>query len=209
MDAVAAVIVDIVGSRALPDRAGAQASVLDAFARAERGAPVVRPLAATVGDEFQGVYADLAAALRVTTLAALALPDGIEVRCGIGLGEVVDVAGDISDGSAWWRAREAIDEAHRREDAGEAAVRAWCVGGAGDDAVMASAVLLLRDHVVARMKARERRIAAGLIEGRTQAQLAAAESISQAAVSQSAHRSGAIALREALESLGATGGPAR
>ncbi|WP_062298771.1 SatD family protein [Demequina maris] len=202
MDRVAAVIVDIVRSRELHDRAGAQAAVLEAFVRAERDAAPLRPLGATVGDEFQGVYVDLAAALRVTTLAALILPDGIEVRAGIGLGEVVDVDGDISDGSAWWRAREAIDEAHRREDAGQAAVRAWCVGASGDDAIMASAVLLLRDHVLSRMKSRERRIAAGLIEGRTQAQLAAVESISQAAVSQAAHRSGAIALREALEAVG-------
>lgn len=201
MDGVAAVIVDIVRSRALPDRAEAQAAVLGAFALAERDASVVRPVAATVGDEFQGVYAGLGDALRVTTLASLALPDGIEVRTGIGLGEVVDVDGDISDGSAWWRAREAIEEAHRREDVGEGSVRGWCVGGGSDDAVMASSVLLLRDHVVSRMRARERRIAAGLIAGELQSGIAARESISQAAVSQAAHRSGAIALREALENL--------
>lgn len=201
MDGVAAVIVDIVRSRALPDRAEAQAAVLGAFALAERDASVVRPVAATVGDEFQGVYAGLADALRVTTLASLVLPDGIEVRTGIGLGEVVEVDGDISDGSAWWRAREAIEEAHRRENAGEGSVRGWCVGGESDDAVMASSVLLLRDHVVSRMRARERRIAAGLIAGELQSGIAARESISQAAVSQAAHRSGAIALREALENL--------
>ncbi|MDN4476844.1 SatD family protein [Demequina sp. SYSU T00192] len=203
MDRVAAVIVDIVRSRALADRTAAQRFVLEAFTRAERDARVVKPLGATVGDEFQGVYADSAAALRVTTLAALTLPEGIEVRVGIGLGEVTEVDGDISDGSAWWRAREAIDEAHRREGAGAPAVRGWSVGGPGDDAVMTSAVLLLRDHVLGRMKARERRIAAGLLEGDQQSVIAARESISQAAVSQSAHRSGGIALREALDTLDA------
>ncbi|WP_082097368.1 SatD family protein [Demequina silvatica] len=197
MDAVAAVIVDIVRSRALADRAGAQEAVLDAFARAERSADVVRPLGATVGDEFQGIYASLADAIRVTTVAALVLPDEVEVRAGIGLGEVVAVEGDISDGSAWWRAREAIEEAHRREDAG-GEVRAWCVGGSGDHGGMASSTLLLRDHVLGRMKARERRIAAALLEGERQSEIAARESISQAAVSQAAHRSGAIALRDAL-----------
>jgi hypothetical protein len=208
MEHVAAVIVDIVRSRALPDRALAQSQVLEAFARAERDAHAVRPLAATVGDEFQGVYRTLADALRVTTLATLVLPDGLEVRSGIGLGEVVEVEGDISDGSAWWRAREAIDEAHRREDAGESAVRAWCVGGAGQDGPMASAVLLLRDHVLARMKARERRIAAAVLEGEPQAAIATRESITQAAVSQNAHRSGAVALREALAALEARAGSA-
>ncbi|SEI94078.1 SatD family protein [Demequina mangrovi] len=201
MDHVAAVIVDIVRSRALADRAAAQSAVVDCFARAEQGAGVIGSLRATVGDEFQGVYASLADAIRVTTLAALTLPEEVEVRAGIGLGEVVEVEGDISDGSAWWRARDAIDEAHRREDAGESAVRAWCVGGPGDDAGMAASVLLLRDHVLSRMKARERRIAASLLEGERQSDIAARESISQAAVSQAAHRSGAVALREALEAL--------
>ncbi|WP_062385443.1 SatD family protein [Demequina iriomotensis] len=201
MDTVAAVIVDIVRSRELADRAAGQAAVLEAFAVAERGLTPVRPLGATVGDEFQGVYARLADAVRVTTLAALTLPEGVEVRAGIGLGEVVEVEGDISDGSAWWRARDAIDEAHRREDAGQTAVRAWCVGGLGDDAGMTSSVLLLRDHVLGRMKARERRIAAGVIRGDRQSDIAARESISQAAVSQAAHRSGAVALREALVTL--------
>lgn len=201
MDAVAAVIVDIVRSRELADRAAAQAAVTGAFSRAERDVSVVRPLAATVGDEFQGVYASVADAIRVTALAALVLPEDLEVRAGIGLGEVVEVDGDISDGSAWWRAREAIEEAHRREDAGESSVRSWCVGGAGDDDGMTAAVLLLRDHVLSRMKARERRIAAALLEGDTQSAIAARESISQAAVSQAAHRSGAVALRGALDGL--------
>lgn len=205
MKHVAAVIVDIVRSRELDDRAKGQSAVLAAFARAERLVAPVRPLDATVGDEFQGVYARLADAMLVTTVSALALPDGVEVRAGIGLGEVTEVEGDISDGSAWWRAREAIDEAHRREDAGESAVRAWCVGGPGDDAGMAPPVLLLRDQILSRMKARERRIAAALIEGDRQADIAARESISQAAVSQAAHRSGAIALREALEALTGAG----
>ncbi|MDN4478528.1 SatD family protein [Demequina lignilytica] len=206
MDAVAAVIVDIVRSRELRDRAAAQDAVLAAFARAEAAAEVLRPLRATVGDEFQSVYATPADAIRVTALAALVLPDGVEVRAGIGLGEVVDVDGDISDGSAWWRARDAIEEAHRREDAGEGSVRSWCVGGDGEDVSMTVAVLLLRDHVLDRMKARERRIAAALLEGDTQSAIASRESISQAAVSQAAHRSGAVALREALDGL--TGGVA-
>ncbi|WP_062303775.1 SatD family protein [Demequina subtropica] len=201
MEHVAAVIVDIVRSRELKDRVAGQAAVLEAFADAERDVSAVRPLGATVGDEFQGVYRTVADAIRATTLAVLALPDEVEVRTGIGLGEVVEVEGDISDGSAWWRARDAIEEAHRREDAGQTAVRAWCVGGPGDDAGMTSSVLLLRDHVLGRMKARERRIAAGVIRGERQEAIAARESISQGAVSQSAHRSGAIALREALGQL--------
>jgi DNA-binding CsgD family transcriptional regulator len=55
--------------------------------------------------------------------------------------------------------------------------------------------------VVHRMKARERRLAAGLLQGRTQAELASQEGISQSAVSQSLQRSGASALRAGLDAL--------
>lgn len=201
MDHVAALIVDVVRSRDLRDRAAAQAAVLQAFADAEESVSAIRPLVATVGDEFQGVYRHAGDAVRVATVVALTLPEGLEVRVGLGVGEVVEVDGDISDGSAWWRAREAIEEAHRREDAGQGSVRAWCVSGDGETGAMVSSVLLLRDHVLARMKARERRIGAALLAGESQAQIATRESISQGAVSQSAHRSGAIALREALDVL--------
>ena len=160
MSPAVAVIVDIVRSRDLPDRARAQRAVLDAFAAAEEGTDVTRGLWATVGDEFQAVYPNAETALRVTTLAMLLLPAGIAVRCGFGSGEAIEIADGVADGSAWWRAREAIDEAHRREDTGQRAVRSWHVGGEGHDGDMISAFLQLRDHIVGRMKVRERRIAA-------------------------------------------------
>ncbi|WP_169746512.1 SatD family protein [Demequina phytophila] len=196
-----AVIVDIVGSRRLLDRRGAQIGVLEAFMSAEHATRPLVPLGATVGDEFQAVYVDVESAVRVTTLAALLLADDVEFRVGIGIGEVVQIDGDISDGSAWWRAREAIDEAHRRERAGEASVRSWCVGDGERHAFEVCAVLLLRDHILSRMKARERRIAAQVLLGDNQVAIAVREGISQAAVSQSAHRSGAISLREAIGAL--------
>lgn len=175
--------------------------MLEAFAAAERGVTVTRGLWATVGDEFQAVYPDIPSALQVTTVAALLLPAGVEVRCGIGSGEAVEIGEGVADGSAWWRAREAINEAHRREDAGAHSLRTWHVGDVGHDGDMISAFLQLRDHVVGRMKARERRIAAAMLQGRTQAHIAADESITQAAVSQNAHRSGAAPLRAALATV--------
>ncbi len=50
-----AVILDIVGSRALDDRAGAQQALDEAVARIERDRPLsASPLRPTVGDEQQG-----------------------------------------------------------------------------------------------------------------------------------------------------------
>jgi hypothetical protein len=47
-----------------------------------------------------------------------------------------------------------------------------------------------------------------VLEGEPQAAIATRESITQAAVSQNAHRSGAVALREALAALEARAGTA-
>ena len=66
-------------------------------------------------------------------------------------------------------------------------------------ALVIDALLLQRDHTIARMKARERRLAAGWLEGRTQKDLATEERIAQSAVSQTLHRSGAIALAAGIQ----------
>src|SRR6218665_1852972 len=129
MTQVVAIIADIVGSRELEDRDGAQLAPERSLARAGAGSELVEPFHPTVGDEFQAVASDLAAALTATLAARLAFPEGVDCRFGLGLGDTRDIASmrpdDIRDGSAWWRAREAIDTAHRRMDAGRATVRSW------------------------------------------------------------------------------------
>lgn len=223
-----ALIVDIVGSRTLEDRAGAQRAVLETLAAAARNEKVLRDPWATVGDEFQMILADLDAAVRTTGLTHLLLPDGLQVRFGLGSGSLSEIPGTgngtsgtpIQDGSAWWAAREAIHQVHRLRESGQETALTWyAVGeggnergsergseggrhGRGDREPEATAeslvnpLLLLRDHVVMRMKTRERRIAAALLQGTTQVDIARAEGISQSAVSQSAHRSGAATLVE-------------
>lgn len=57
--------------------------------------------------------------------------------------------------------------------------------------------LVLGDHILSRLKARERRLCSTLLLGATQQQAARKEGISQAAVSQALHRSGAMALLDA------------
>lgn len=72
-------------------------------------ADALSPFAPTVGDEIQGVYASLPAAIRATHLLRLMLTHSCDIRFGIGSGEIIDVGDGIQDGSAWWRAREAIE----------------------------------------------------------------------------------------------------
>ncbi len=200
MDQKIALIVDIVGSRNLPDRARAQRDITEAFARAHEAWQPIRPLYPTVGDEFQAVFSHIADAVSAATTAALLLDDTVALRCGFGRGEVTEVEG-VPEGSAWWNARAAIDRAHQTREAGQPEVLSDFADPAAPDEGAVRATLRLRDHVLARMKARERRIAAQLLLDIPQSRIAAAESISQSAVSQNAHRSGARAVREALLAL--------
>ena len=209
-----AVIVDLVDSRRIEDRRATQAAILLAFAGVTDVDGNTQPLHATVGDEFQAVYPTLEVALEGTLLARLALPAGVDCRFGLGLGEVVDVGegagGAIQDGSAWWCAREAIDEAHAREDGRTPSLRSWFRSVHTDNASvdinyaqqsLVNAYLLARDQVVGAMTDRARRLAFGTMIGRSQAELANLEGITQSAVSQSLRRSGGASLIAAIEEL--------
>lgn len=196
---VVAVIVDVSKSRSHADRAELQRQIQDAFGRVNEVVAADQPLEPTIGDEFQAAYGDLALALRATLLARLALPDGVDCRFGLGLGELVTIGegvrGAVQDGSAWWSAREAIDEARKHEYSKLGFVRTW-FRSADDSSTesLVNAYLLGRDHLVGAMNPRARRLLHGQLLGTTQAQLAADEGITQSAVSQNLARSGANAL---------------
>jgi hypothetical protein len=208
---VAALIVDIVGSRRIPDREAAQRALDEALARLQRDLPVALvPLHPIVGDEMQGVFPDLDAALRATQLLQLSLPDAVQCRYGIGLGEVGEVpsaSGGISDGPGWWAARAAIEtaEALAARTLPAARVRVAASDGSADavgDAVRhANAYLLVRDQLVSGMSERTRRLTHGRCLGLTQRQLAAQEGITQSAVSQALTAAGAAAVVEGYRLL--------
>ena len=195
---VAAVILDVVGSRDLDDRASAQRAIVDAFARADDTVAPVRAAWATFADEFQVIYRTLDDACAATGIVRLALGGDLDVRFGIGVGESREVGpgatGPVLDGDAWWRARAAIDEAERR--GARSGTRTWAEGGGSEQANIG---LLLRDHLISAMRPRDQRITLQLIDGRTQSDIAASEGITQAAVSQSARKSGANAVAQSYE----------
>ncbi|NLG62531.1 MAG: hypothetical protein GX539_09810 [Candidatus Cloacimonetes bacterium] len=206
-----ALTIDVVGSRRIADRAAAQRHLDAAIARVTEDVPgVVTPLHPIVGDEMQGVYADLDSALSATLLFQLALPDTVECRFGAGIGEVGVVpsaAGGISDGPGWWAAREAIDAVERlaRRDAPSARTRVAASESAPSDAragvALANAYLLSRDELGAAMSERTRRLTYGRCLGLTQSALADAEGITQSAVSQALASSGASAVVEGFRLL--------
>lgn len=204
METPAAVIADIVGSRLLNDRVGAQRAIEDCARRIHHAHPVSeRPFEATVGDEFQASYPDLSSALSSILLLQLALPEGIQLRFGVGVGPVDAVGSSdagISDGPGWWAARAAIDAAHRLQDRAVPSARTRVQASEGQDALMrervvyANAYLLVRDELLGAMTARTRRLAYGRCLGRTQRELAAEEGITQPAVSQALASAGAAAI---------------
>lgn len=206
-----AVIVDLVGSRAQPDRGVAQRQLVAALDHVNGAVDAAQALAPTIGDECQGAYADLPSALLASLLLRLRLPDPLDCRFGLGAGSWEAVGrsdhGLMQDGPAWWSARQAIVEAKGREVRRHKSLRSWYV--IADDqrqafppAGITNALLLCRDEIVSGMNERSRRLTLGLLAGRTQVELAEAENISQSAVSQNLQRSGAHALTGTVSVLG-------
>ena len=111
-----ALIGDIVESRTHRQRQALHDAFAAAIARANAEVPVPEPAVITVGDEFQGVYPTLGAALQASFVVRAELHPLADVRFGLGRGEVttLDPVRGVHDGPAYWAAREAITTAEDR-----------------------------------------------------------------------------------------------
>ncbi|MDR3658102.1 MAG: SatD family protein [Mycobacterium sp.] len=189
----AALIGDVVGSRRAGDRSGLHKNVAAALRQVAGGA--IDPPAFTVGDEFQGSYPSLGAAIDAAVHVRLLLAPEIDVRFGLGWGAVtvLDAKTGIQDGPAWWTARDAIRHtAEIQRQPGFAQVRTTFRADedARTDVAAINAALMCRDHLLGSLDDRSLRIVKGLMNDRTKKQLAADEGISPSAVSQRAARDG-------------------
>lgn len=202
----AALLGDILGSRTVTDRSALHRRLQDVLAHANEQLAPVTPLRITVGDEYQGVFATVGEAVHASLWLRLALLPDADLRHGIGWGEtrVLQESPRVEDGSAWWVARDAIVEVEarsRRPGLREARVRyERAEGVTGPDPVAVNAALLLRDQLVGGGDDRWLRLLRGLLDGRTQADLAEAEGISPSAVSQRVRHEG-IAVVLAAETM--------
>ncbi len=202
-----ALIGDLVGSRSQPSRSGVQAALVAALAAANDLVPGLQPLAATIGDEFQAVYETVSAASTAALVVRLALPDGLDARAGLGVGEIEIVGesayGLTQDGPAWWSARAAVigvkDDERRLPGLRTAVVHA---DGPVEQEKWMNGYLATRDALVTRLDGRQRRLALGVLQGVTRAELAEREGISASAVSQSLRRSGAVEVLHGVSLLG-------
>jgi hypothetical protein len=176
------VIGDLIGSRAVQDRAALQTALDDALEAAGTTVRSVQRFEPTVGDEYQGACATLADALLAALLVRLTLRPLFDTRCGIGLGPVTVHDSSrtplLQDGPGWWAARAALDAISGRNDQR----RTWCVGP--DDAARVNAYLICRDQVVDRLNDRGVRMLRLALLGHSQKEIAEAEGIWPSAVSQ-------------------------
>lgn len=189
----ATLIGDVVGSRRAADRAATHRALNKALAGAAGGA--IDAPAFTVGDEFQGSYPTVGAAIEAAFAVRLAVTPDIDVRFGIGWGSVtiLDSESGIQDGPGWWAARAAIEwTANAQRQPGLALVRtSFRAEGEGRRDVDAiNAALLCRDHLIGSLDDRSLRIVKGLLTGKSKKDMAGAEGISASAVSQRAGRDG-------------------
>ncbi|WP_300342922.1 SatD family protein [Nesterenkonia sp.] len=199
-----AVIADVIDSRSYPDRSAVQQQVEQLLQRISDAYPPLRAFTPTVGDELQAVYSSRAEALAATLYAGLLHESGPQLRFGLGQGEVFAVTSSgsesIEDGPGWWRAREAVESAHRLQRR-HRYLRSRFVGPEPELQRLTNAYLLLRDQTVEAMSLSARRYARGMAEGRSQESVAEQLGVSQPAVSKSLRSSGAAAVLQGLREL--------
>jgi hypothetical protein len=200
-----ALVGDVMRSRGALDQRAMLESVAAILGWVNQHLGAEQPLSPTVGDEFQGVFRDLEAALDASLLLRLRAlrPESgpsVEFRMGLGAGEIVQ--SEVAEapygqsGSAWWAARAAID--HLEQVAGRSrwprSLRTAFRGSTADQERLVNAFLLCRDQVVGSMDERDARICLGLFLGRTQSEMAAELGVTQPAVAQRAAERGLYAV---------------
>ncbi len=200
----ATLIGDLVGSRKAPSRAKLHHTVNGALADAAGAA--IDPPRFTVGDEFQASYRSIGEALDAALAIRLTLAPEIDVRYGIGWGEVTVLDTEIQDGPGWWSAREAIEwVADVQRQPGLALVRSAFRSSVtdGPEADALNAALLCRDQLLGSLDGRSVRLLRGLLQQQSKKELAAMEGISASAVSQRTARDGLDLLTLVAGYLGA------
>ena len=214
MTVVATVIGDLVGSRTSAPRTELHQRLDAARAEVNHALEPVRPLWITAGDEYQGTFATVGAAMQATLLVRVRLAPAYDVRHGIGWGDttVLDDEAGIEDGPGWWAARAAIEAAAQAErtPASRSLRTAYAVAeGAPDspDPGMVNAALMLRDERVSGLSERSMSVLRGLLSHETQRDLAETLGISASAVSQRVRADGLAAIVAAHELMGPRSGP--
>jgi DNA-directed RNA polymerase specialized sigma24 family protein len=217
------VIGDLVGSRRSTDRLRTHdrlVRVLGDVGDRLAGPGVLAPLQVTVGDEFQGTFTSLGAAVAATLRVRVGLLPDADARCGIGFGRVLVLQQQprVEDGPGWWAARAAIERVALDADRSALhGLRTRYVAADGEpdatrpdgrpvpDPTVVNAALMLRDHLVSGLSPRSLSVLHGLLAGRTQKEIAQELGVTPSAVSQRVRSDGLAVLLGADELMGGLG----
>lgn len=206
----AALIGDVIHSKKASDRRNLQARLDGALQSVNQLMRPRQSLVATIGDEFQGLFASLEDAIDVTMRLRILLMGELEFRAGIGWGEftILDDSREPfgQDGPCWWRAREALEEVVRSERSNQepASLRTACRTGEPGEGLI-NGMLALRDELLGGMDRADGVILTSLLGGGTQVEAAATLGINQSSVSRRMQAHGLAALLRCRRLL-ATGG---
>jgi DNA-binding transcriptional LysR family regulator len=204
----ATLIGDVVASRRAGDRAGLHDRLTAVLDHVNDTCAPTTPLRITVGDEFQGAFASVGQAVRASLRLRLGLLPAHDVRHGLGWGEVHVLAEEprVEDGPGWWAARDGIHAVQQAQGHPGTRYRRTVYrraeGAPGPDADLLDAALALRDAAVAALDERSLSVLRGLLDGRTQRELADELGISPSAVSQRVRADALGALVDADRTLG-------
>lgn len=200
-----ALLVDVVGSRTA-DRGALHTDLLAAVEVTNAQVGAADPLRTTVGDELQGLYPTLGAALAASYTLRLELAPRWDVRFGIGGGEVtiVDDVRGIQDGPAWWNAREAIDWVKEySERKGHESARTAIRDDRPAATPAADAMTRLVDAHLAKLREGALHTLRGMLMGLDNAEIAKAEKITESANSQRVLNNDLRPLLDAVAALSA------
>lgn len=203
----ATLIGDVVASRTAESQEEMLRALDNAQVWVNERVGAVQPLRPTLGDEFQGIYESSASALKAALLMRLRLKGVLDLRFGIGWGEVLTTVPDQApmgqSGAGWWAAREAVEEAATlaRKSGWPRSVRVRVRGLERAAAAAINALAICQDQVLSRMDWKDCQIAIGLFEGRRQDELADRLDISQSEVSRRQLDNGPASLFRAYQAL--------
>lgn len=200
---VVAMVIDVVNSRR-GNRASQHAALLQAAGEINEVIPAIDDLRPTVGDEFQGIYATVGMALTALYRLRLAVAPEIDLRAGLGGGEltVIDAERGIQDGSAWWLAREAIDEVKAlAQSPGYRSSRTAVKDSRPGLPSHADALSRLIDSCLHRLRPGVAKTLLGLLDGKDNAEVATQQGISGSANSQRIATNDLRILADAIQAL--------
>jgi hypothetical protein len=182
---VAALIGDVVASRQAPDRLLLQERLVKMLEQEGKRYGVALDL--TLGDEFQGRYPSLEAAMAASWFLHVASTGVARLRIGIGWGDLVVEGSEETpfgqDGPAWWQAREAVEAVEKSSQV----VRTLVVTATPWD-MFFNSYLRLRDSHLEGLDEIDARILLGLVEGETQRSLAERLGLHESSVSRRVKR---------------------